>query len=343
MCQQSASVNVIINFASYLLNMLLQKVDSFEHLDPEVFKEKFYKPGIPVVLKDLSKQWPAYNKWNWDYFKEKLGDKKVGIYNNIKSDAYTPINKADGYVSFGEYIDMISRGPAEWRIFLFNLFKHAPDLVSDFSWPDHLMQGFVKKFPMLFLGGQGSITHMHFDIDLSHILHTQFIGRKKVLLFPYQEQYNLYRKPFEVLSLADFSNFGQPDEKLDYSLFPAIKLAKGYEIILEHGDTLFMPAGYWHHMEYLDSGFAMSLRALQTRNIPGLLKGAWNLIGMRGIDTLLKKTAPQWWFQYKKERVYKNAQKEIEKIQIRRKITSVKNLIPKKLKKLKNTVNFKTP
>lgn len=35
------------------------------------------------------------------------------------------------------------------------------------------------------------------------------------------------------------------------------------EVILEHGDTLFMPAGYWHHMEYLDSGFAMSLRALQ--------------------------------------------------------------------------------
>ena len=23
-----------------------------------------------------------------------------------------------------------------------------------------------------------------------------------------------------------------------------------------------MPAGWWHHMEYLDSGFAMSLRAL---------------------------------------------------------------------------------
>jgi hypothetical protein len=27
---------------------------------------------------------------------------------------------------------------------------------------------------MLFVDGQGSITHMHFDIDMSHILHTQF-------------------------------------------------------------------------------------------------------------------------------------------------------------------------
>jgi len=48
---------------------------------------------------------------------------------------------------------------------------------------------------------------MHFDIDLPHIIHTQFTGRKRVLLFPNKEQYKLYRKHFEVLSLADFSNY----------------------------------------------------------------------------------------------------------------------------------------
>ncbi len=60
-------------------------------------------------MKDLAKQWPAYDKWNWDYFKQIVGDKQVGIYNNIKSDAYTPINKADDYVTFGEYVDMVKR------------------------------------------------------------------------------------------------------------------------------------------------------------------------------------------------------------------------------------------
>ena len=60
---------------------------------------------------------------------------------------------------------------------------------------------------MLFVGGATSITHMHFDIDISHILHTQFLGRKRVLLFPNEEQYKLYRKPFEVLSLVDFSHY----------------------------------------------------------------------------------------------------------------------------------------
>jgi hypothetical protein len=292
--------------------MQLQAVPTFDDIDPKVFQNKFYVSQKPVVIKNLAKLWPAYTKWNWRYFKDLVGDQKVGLYNNIKSDAYTPINTADDYKTFGEYIDMISNGPAGWRIFLFNIFDHAPELVKDFTWPEHLMKGFVKKYPMLFVGGATSITHMHFDIDLSNIIHTQFAGRKRVLLFPFEEQHKLYRKPYEVLSLADFSNYYK-DGKLNYEQFPALKLAKGYEVILDHGDTLFMPAGCWHHMEYLDSGFAMSLRALQP-SLSGKLKGAWNLFGMRSIDTLMKKTAPVWWYENKKKKIFENADKALHSI-----------------------------
>jgi hypothetical protein len=289
--------------------MHLQPVAIVDNIEPQIFRKKYFEPGVPVVIKNLAKEWPAYKKWNWDYFKKLVGDKKVPLYNNIKSDAYTPINKADDYKTFGDYIDMISTGPAAWRIFLFNIFDHAPELINDFTWPDHLMTGFIKKYPMLFTGGATSITHMHYDIDLSHILHTQFFGRKRVLMFPYKEQYKLYRKPFEVLSLADFSNYYQ-DGKIDYEKFPALKLANGIDFILEPGDTLFMPSGYWHHMEYLESGFAMSLRAMQP-TITGKLKGAWSLFGMRSIDTMMKKTVPQWWYKQKEKKVFANAQREL--------------------------------
>lgn len=290
--------------------MQLQTVPTFDEIDPHIFQKQFYELQKPVVIKNLAKEWPAYHKWNWKYFKELVGDKRVGIYNNIKSDAHTPINTADDYKTFGEYIDMISQGPAGWRIFLFNIFDHAPELVKDFTWPEHFMKGFVKNYPMLFAGGATSITHMHFDIDLSNILHTQFAGRKRVLLFPFAEQHKLYRKPYEVLSLADFSNYYK-DGNLNYQKFPALKLAKGYEVILDHGDTLFMPAGCWHHMEYMDSGFAMSLRAMQP-SLSGKLKGAWNLFGMRSIDTLMKKTAPVWWYENKKKKIFSNAEKEMQ-------------------------------
>ncbi len=293
--------------------MQLKPVTIVETIEPAIFKKEFYRTNTPVVIKDLSRDWLAREKWSWDYFKQIVGEKEVGVYNNVKSDAYTPINKADGYMKFGEYLDMVKKGPVELRIFLFNIFQHAPQLISDFTWPEHLMKGFVKKFPMLFVGGAGSITHMHFDIDLSHILHTQFAGRKRVLLFPYEEQYKLYRKPFEVLSLADFSHYHKNNGNPDFKKFPALKLAHGYDLILEQGDTLFMPAGYWHHMEYLDSGFAMSLRAFQS-SFSGKVKGVWNLMGMRNIDTMMKKTMPQKWYNWKQEKIKKAAERELEHI-----------------------------
>ncbi|MBN9379231.1 MAG: cupin-like domain-containing protein [Chitinophagaceae bacterium] len=292
--------------------MQLHHVDRVDSISPEDFRDQYYAPMKPLVITGLSKKWPALNKWNWDFFKSIVGNVEVGLYNNVKSDAYTPINTADDYMKFGDYIDMILNGPVGLRIFLFNIFEHAPQITSDFEWPEHLMKGFVKRYPMLFVGGKGSVTHMHFDIDLSHIIHTQFGGRKRVLLFPFEEQHKLYRKPWEVLSFVNFEHyFDDNNNKLELDRYPALRLAKGYEVILDHGDTLFMPAGYWHHMEYLDNGFAMSLRALQT-SLSGKLKGAWYLLGMRNIDTLMKKTAPEWWFNRKKEKTFRAANKELE-------------------------------
>ena len=102
--------------------MQLQAIDVVNSISGTNFKNNYYLPQRPLIIKDLAKNWPAYTKWNWNYFKELVGDKQVGLYNNIKSDAYTPINTADDYKTFGEYIDMISQGPAGWRIFLFNIF-----------------------------------------------------------------------------------------------------------------------------------------------------------------------------------------------------------------------------
>ncbi len=291
--------------------MQLNPVDVVYDISAEEFKNKYYNKNKPVVLRNLSKQWPAYTKWTWNYLKQVAGDKKIPIYNNVKSDAYTPINKADGYTTFGDYIDMISKGPAEWRIFFFNIFSHSPQLKEDFTWPDNYIKGFLKSMPSMFAGGQGSITHMHFDIDLPSLIHTQFIGKKRVLLFPNEEKYKLYRKPFEVLSLADFSNYyDDAKSKVDTKKFPALELTHGYDVILEHGDTLFMPSGFWHHMEYIESGFAMSLRAWN-KTITGKIHGGWNVVGMRNIDNLMKKTVPGKWYKWKEKQIYRAASKEM--------------------------------
>jgi hypothetical protein len=47
-------------------------------------------------------------------------------------------------------------------------------------------------------------------------------------------------------------------------------------------------------------------------SLGGKIKGAWNLVGMRSIDTLMKKTAPKWWYAYKRTSLLKAAEKELE-------------------------------
>jgi hypothetical protein len=288
--------------------MKLYPVDVVNEISPEQFKAEYYDKQRPVVIKKLSQRWKAYKKWDWDYINYCAGHKMVGVYNNVKSDAYTPVNKSDGEMLFSEYLNMVKKGPVQLRIFLFNIFKHAPELKNDFTYPEELIPGFMKKYPMLFVGGKGSVTHMHFDMDMSHVMHTQFAGRKRVLLFDYGQQDKLYRLPFSVQSMVNFQ--GYYENRHDEEKYPALQQLEGYDFILEHGDTLFMPAGYWHHMEYIDAGFAMSLRAMD-RSLALKLKGVKNLFLMRNFDTLMKKTVPVMWGRYKEQTALRRAEKHI--------------------------------
>ena len=98
----TVSADIITKFdQENKITMQLQAVDSVENISAEEFKKNYYYPMKPLVIKNLSKDWPAYKKWTWDYFIDEVGEKEVGVYNNVKSDAYTPINTADAYMKFG--------------------------------------------------------------------------------------------------------------------------------------------------------------------------------------------------------------------------------------------------
>lgn len=285
--------------------MNLTPIDRVACISPQDFRKNYLLPRRPLIITDLAKTWPAYTKWTWDYFKSLVGDVEVGVYNNIRAGAKVPVNGDDGRMKFGEYLDLIQAGPQELRIFLFNIFKYAPQINQDFSFPEQFTKMFLKKYPMLFVGGAGSIAHMHYDIDLSHIFHTQFIGRKRVLLLSNDQSELIYRMPLTVESAASFVDW---DKGLDEAKFPGLKHARGYETILEHGETMFMPTGYWHHMQYMDSGFAMSLRALP-EGISQKLNGFYHIVPMRMMNNLLIKMRPEWWYNKKRELAKANAEK----------------------------------
>jgi hypothetical protein len=281
----------------------LQEVPVYDHISGSDFKSSFVDKQQPVVLKSISQRWDATGKWDYDFFKSNAGNIIVPLYNNEKSKPWESVNAADAYLPFGEFLDLIRSGPTHLRIFLFNIFKHLPELCNDFNYPDELTNGFLKKFPMLFFGGEGSIVHLHYDMDLSDIFLTQFHGKKKVLLFHPSESDKLYRMPWMVQSFIDP---GKPDLKK----FPMLAYVKGYECMLEHGDTLYMPGGYWHYMEYTESGFALALRAFPSSMVKRA-KSIYNLFIMRNFDNIMKKWFGERWFIYKERIAEKRANNTI--------------------------------
>jgi len=263
----------------------LQPVERRTGLTPETFAKEFLHPMLPVVLTDLTADWPARKKWTIEHFKHQHGHLQVPVVSNNYSKPGKGYMAPDRVISFGEFLEIIESGPTDLRIFLWNIFRVAPELRPDFKIPT-LMGGFVDELPFMFFGGQGSKVALHYDIDMSHVFLTQLHGRKRVLLFAPDQSRNLYRHPFTVASYVDLNN-------PDYSQYPALAYAQGYEVMLQPGETLFMPSGYWHYIEYTDGGYSISLRSFGS--IPARVRGLANIASHYVVDKGLNRLiGPSW-------------------------------------------------
>lgn len=273
----------------------LTEIERVKTISKKDFYANFVKKQKPVVVEQLTSDWPAYKKWNLNYIKELAGDKTVPLYDDRPVSYKDGFNEAHANMKMADYIDLLNTKPTNFRIFLYNLMQEVPLLKKDFHWPDIGLR-LVKQLPMLFFGGENSKVFMHFDIDYSNILHFHFHGQKRCVLFAPEQTPYLYKIPFALISREDI-DFDNPD----FDKFPALKQAKGYVTELKHGEMLYMPEGYWHYMKYLTPGFSMSLRAFP-RSIVKLSKAAYNVFIMRHIDNFMKKRKGQKWIDYKNEK-----------------------------------------
>jgi hypothetical protein len=285
----------------------LSPIDVVDEISKDAFEKNYLKKRKPLIIKNMAKNWPAYEKWNLDYMKSVVGDQIVPLYDSSKADPSKPINASAADMKFGDYVDLIKTTPTDLRIFLFDPIKHAPKLLEDYRAPKDLMGGFLDSYPNMFFGGKGSVTFLHYDIDLAHIFHTHFNGRKHVVLFENKWKERLYQIPFATYALEDYDV-----EHPDFKRFPALEGVTGVEAFLEHGDTLFMPTGYWHWMKYLDGSFSISLRAWDKS---WLLKAQslYNLIIQRKFDDLMKGNFREKYMAWKERLAYKRANKALKR------------------------------
>jgi ribosomal protein L16 Arg81 hydroxylase len=242
---------------------LICAVEDASTLTVEDFYKKYFWPQKPVLLKGLANLQPAGKKWTIDWFKETMGDLDIAVFdNNEKKHLYSTTVNPDFKMKFSDFLDIITKDePSSVRMFRYNLYKQVPALRKDFSCPSFVRKGPMKRFGFMFLGGKDTDVRLHYDVDYSNVLLTQIHGSKRVILYAPDQSKFLYKVPYNTHSLADLKH---------YENWPALKYAKGYEIIQEPGDGLFMPSGYWHYNTYLEGGISVAYR-----KIAGTPSGKW--------------------------------------------------------------------
>lgn len=268
----------------------LSPIDKVSTISSQDFTNTYFKPLKPLVIQNMAKTWPAVTKWTPEFFKEKHGQKQVKVYDGSFVEAGENYMSGVKTMNLSDYIEQVLNTPQDLRMFLYNIKSEIPEIIDDIVFPD-LVKGFSKSFVFMFFGCKNSVTQMHFDIDMSHVFHTALYGKKTITLFSYEQSKNLHRYPFTCRSYVNIDN-------PDYQRFPRLKDAKGYQVVLEKGEILFIPSGYWHHVVYDEASYAVSLRCSNS-TLMGKLHGAYNLLVMQVVDRVMNKCFPKRWFHWK--------------------------------------------
>ena len=280
----------------------LEDIPRVKSISKEDFIEHYLKPQKPVVIERLIEDWPAFKKWDFEYIDSVAGNLKVPLYDDRPISSKLKFNEPHAEMKMKDYIKLLKKQPTNYRIFLYNLMKQVPVLQKDFKYPSMGLR-WVKSVPFLFFGGENSKVFMHYDIDYANIFHFHFQGKKRCILFPQSETKYLYKVPNALVARQDI-DFSKPD----FTKWPALKQAEGLVCELNHGETLYMPEGYWHYMHYLTPGFSMSLRAFP-KSVTNLSKAVYNIGFMRYFDNLMRKIAGERWIQYKNREAIRRTHK----------------------------------
>lgn len=292
------------------MSLHLTPIERVKTISKEDFYNNYVRKQKPVVIEQLTSDWPAYEKWNFQYMKGIAGEKTVPLYDDRPVSHKDGFNQAHAQMKMSDYINLLESKPTNYRIFLYNLMKQVPKLRDDFKWPDMGLR-LVKQLPMLFFGGEGSKVFMHYDIDYSNILHFHFQGVKQCILFAPDQTPYLYKIPHALISHESI-DLDHPD----FHQWPALEKATGLVTQLKYGEMLYMPEGYWHYMKYLTPGFSMSLRAFP-RKIGNIANALYNLLVMRHFDNFMRKYKGKDWIDYKNAKAIEMTHKNLKFIERR--------------------------
>lgn len=287
--------------------MKLKTVNKIRNVASADFVRYYMKKTQPVIIEDfVQSDSPAFSKWNYEYFKKLAGDVQVNVFGGEIENLDRVASKPVGNMKFSEYLDLIIERPTELRLFLFNLLNIRPELKKEIRYNDISAGKILHWLPFMFFGGKGSITRNHIDIDMSHVFITQFQGIKRIWLFSPEQSDLLYKLPLNFHSIANL-------KETENKNFPGLEYIRGYEALIHPGETLYIPSGWWHYIQYETEGYSVSVRALPF-SLTEKWKGFRNVIITRNFDNFMRNILGDNWYQFKVRLAHKRAERAIKKI-----------------------------
>ncbi|MGH7136354.1 MAG: cupin-like domain-containing protein, partial [Pirellulales bacterium] len=220
------------------------------------FLQDYYIANRPVVLEGLMDDWPAMRRWTPDYLKTLLGDEEVEIMAGRADDPNYEINcqQHRRTVRFHEYVDMVHSGAQtnDYYLVANNGFLKRPkpkQLLADVvMFEEYLDPRLVDGGVFFWYGPAGTVTPLHHDT--SNIFMAQVRGRKRIRLISPNDVEFLYN---------DIGVFSPVDcDAADLARWPQFRKAEVREVLLEPGEVLFIPVGWWHHVRALDVSITVS-------------------------------------------------------------------------------------
>lgn len=229
----------------------------------EAFIDDYMLPLRPVILRGALDHWAAKDKWTPDFFRRQHGERQVTVDGRSwqlaelldRIEASSPADPAPYLRN-----ELLARWPQQLRDDISPMPQCTkPNWLESRAFPSRNPLTFVE----LYIGGAGArFPVLHYDGLHTHAFLMQLYGEKEYLALAPDQARFVYVKDGGKSNLSAIDDAGNPD----LQRFPLFAQAEGIRFKLLPGETLFVPAGWWHTARILSTSITVSINGANAPN-----------------------------------------------------------------------------
>lgn len=218
--------------------------------------ERYARGSRPVVLTDVARDWPAMQRWSPADLRARFGHLDVDVQVGRDRNALFEQRKTElrQRMKVAAFVDLVTRGGATNDHYLtandemLRRPEFMPLLQDIGTMPPLCDPALLHTAASFWFGPAGTRTPLHHDTLM--LFHTQVVGRKRWRFVSPLQTPLLYNR-MGVYSPVDL-------DAPDVARYPRLRDAVVLETVLEPGDTLFLPLGWWHQVTSLEMSMSFS-------------------------------------------------------------------------------------